>query len=227
MSQHLLVIEDEAELRDGLKMNFEFEGYRVSAAEDGIAGLELALSLMPDLVILDIMLPRMNGYDICRRIRSAGLDVPVLLLTIKREETERVLGFEVGADDYVLKPFSIRELSARVKALLRRTGAQRDGTHSLTLGDVEIDLERQVVLKKRKRVQLSFREFEVLRCLAARIGDVVTRDELLAEALGYSPLASSRAVDNLVVGLRKKLEANYHKPRHILTAYGIGYKLVP
>ncbi len=227
MSQHLLVIEDEAELRDGLKMNFEFEGYRVSAAEDGIAGLELALSLMPDLVILDIMLPRMNGYDICRRIRSAGSDVPVLLLTIKRAETERVLGFDVGADDYVLKPFSIRELSARVKALLRRAGARRAETHTLTLGNVEIDLERQVVVRKGKRVRLSFREFEVLRCLAARIGDVVTRDELLAEALGYSPLASSRAVDNLVVGLRKKLEANYHNPRHILTAYGIGYKLVP
>lgn len=227
MSHHLLVIEDEAELRDGLRMNFEFEGYRVSAAEDGIAGLELALSLMPDLVIVDIMLPRMNGYDICRRIRSAGLDVPLLLLTVKREETERVLGFEVGADDYVMKPFSIRELSARVKALLRRSGARRAEKHALTLGNVEIDLERQVVLRKGKRVRLSFREFEVLRCLAARMGDVVTRDELLEEALGYSPLASSRAVDNLVVGLRKKLEANYHNPRHILTAYGIGYKLVP
>lgn len=227
MSQHLLVIEDEAELRDGLRMNFEFEGYRVSAAEDGITGLELALSLMPDLVILDIMLPRMNGYDICRRIRGAGLDVPVLLLTVKREEGERVLGFEVGADDYVLKPFSLRELSARVKALLRRSGARRGETHVLNLSDVEIDLERQVVLRKGKHVRLSFREFEVLRCLAARMGEVVTRDELLAEALGYSPLASSRAVDNLIVGLRKKLEANYHNPRHILTAYGIGYKLVP
>ena len=227
MSQHLLVIEDEAEMRDGLKMNFEFEGYRVSAAEDGIEGLELALSLMPDLVILDIMLPRMNGYDICRRIRGAGSNVPVLLLTVKKEEGERVLGFEVGADDYVLKPFSIRELSARVRALLRRSGAGQGEIHALTLGDVEIDLERQVVQRKGKRVRLSFREFEVLRCLAARMGDVVTRDELLAEALGYSPLASSGAVDNLVVGLRKKLERNYHNPRHILTAYGIGYKLVP
>jgi DNA-binding response OmpR family regulator len=227
MSQHLLLIEDEAEMRDGLKMNFEFEGYRVSAAEDGLEGLELALSLMPDVVILDIMLPRMNGYDVCRRIRGAGLDVPVLLLTVKKEEGERVLGFEVGADDYVLKPFSVRELSARVKALLRRGGAQQYESHVLKLSGVQIDLERQVVLRKGKQVRLSFREFEVLRCLAARMGDVVTRDELLAEALGYSPLASSRAVDNLVVGLRKKLEANYHNPRHILTAYGIGYKLVP
>ncbi|HXV63611.1 MAG TPA: response regulator transcription factor [Vicinamibacteria bacterium] len=227
MSHHLLVIEDEAQLRDGLRMNFEFEGYRVSAAEDGVTGLELALSLVPDLIILDIMLPRMNGYDICRRIRRAGLDVPVLLLTVKREEGERVLGFEVGADDYVLKPFSVRELSARVKALLRRSGARRAETHVLSLSGVEIDLERQVVLRKGKPVRLSFREFEVLRCLAARMGEVVTRDELLAEALGYSPLASSRAVDNLVVGLRKKLETNYHNPRHILTAYGIGYKLVP
>jgi DNA-binding response OmpR family regulator len=141
MSHHLLIIEDNAELRDGLRMNFEFEGYRVSAAEDGIAGLELALSLMPDLVIVDIMLPRMNGYDICRRIRSAALDVPLLVLTAKRGEKERVLGFEVGADDYVLKPFSVAELSARVKALLRRSGARRAEEHALTLGNVDIDLE--------------------------------------------------------------------------------------
>jgi DNA-binding response OmpR family regulator len=227
MAQHLLVIEDEAGLRDGLKMNFEFEGYRVSAANDGVTGLELALSLRPDLIIVDIMLPRMNGYDICRRVRGAGLDAPLLMLTVKREEKERLLGFEVGADDYVLKPFSIRELSARVKALLRRSGSRSVDRHVLKLSDVEIDLERQVVLRKGRPVRLSFREFEILRCLSARMGDVVTRDELLEEALGYSPLASSRAVDNLVVGLRKKLEADYHNPRHLLTAYGIGYKLVP
>lgn len=228
MSHHLLVIEDEGGLREGLRMNFEFEGYRVSAAEDGVIGLELALSLMPDLVILDVMLPRMNGFDVCRRIRGAGLDLPLLLLTVKSEEKERVLGFEVGADDYVLKPFSVRELSARVKALLRRSGSRAPGEEerSWTLGDVEIDLVRQIVMRRGKPVRLSFREFEVLRCLAARMGEVVTREELLEEALGYSPQASSRAVDNLVVGLRKKLEADYHNPRHILTAYGIGYKLV-
>lgn len=209
-------------------MNFEFEGYRVSSAEDGVTGLDLAMSLGPDLIILDVMLPRLNGFEVCRRIRGAGSDVPLLLLTVKREEKERVLGFEVGADDYVLKPFSIRELSARVKALLRRSGgAQPADPHVLKVNDAEIDFKRQIVRRRGKNVRLSFREFEVLRCLAARMGEVVTRDVLLEEALGYSPLASSRAVDNLVVGLRKKLETDYHSPRHILTAYGIGYKLVP
>lgn len=226
MTPHLLIIEDESGLLDGLRMNFEFEGYRVSTASDGVNGLELALSLSPDLIILDIMLPRMNGFEICRRIRAAGLEVPILVLTVKREEQERVRGLEIGADDYVLKPFSVRELSARAQALLRRSRSRSSTQHTWKLGDLEIDLARQVVTRGGRPVRLSFREFEVLRCLAARMGEVVTREELLEEALGYASSASSRAVDNIVVGLRKKLEGDYHHPRHILTAYGIGYKLV-
>jgi len=226
MAVHLLIVEDEGGLREGLRINFEFEGYRVSTAADGVVGLELALSLSPDLILLDVMLPRMNGFDVCRRIRAAGNKVPVLMLTVKREEKERVRGLEIGADDYVLKPFSVRELSARVKALLRRSKPHTVSEHLWRLGEVELDLVHQVVMRRGQAVRLSFREFEVLRCLAAHMGEVVTREELQQEVLGYSPAATSRAVDNIVVGLRKKLEADYHDPEHILTAYGIGYKLV-
>ncbi|MEE9264523.1 MAG: response regulator transcription factor [Vicinamibacteria bacterium] len=225
MSKHLLIVEDEEGLRQGLQMNFEFEGYRVSSASDGVAGLESALSLKPDLVILDIMLPRMNGFEVCRRVRAAGLAFPILILTVKRDEPERVRGLEIGADDYVLKPFSVQELSARVKALLRRSQPDPPERRTWKLGPVKIDLVRQIATRHGRPVRLSFREFEILRCLAARVGEVVTREELLGQALGYSPSACSRAVDNLIVSLRKKVD-DPHNPRHILTAYGVGYKLV-
>ncbi len=225
MSKHLLIVEDEEGLRQGLRMNFEFEGYRVSSTSDGVAGLESALSLKPDLVILDIMLPRMNGFEVCRRVRAAGLSFPILMLTVKRDEPDRVRGLEIGADDYVLKPFSVLELSARVKALLRRSQPHPPERRTWKLGAVKIDLVRQLATRHGRPVRLSFREFEILRCLAARLGEVVTREELLGQALGYSPAASSRAVDNLIVSLRKKID-DPHDPRHILTAYGVGYKLV-
>lgn len=225
MSQHLLIIEDEEGLRQGLSRNFEFEGYRVSSVADGVAGLELALSTRPDLVILDIMLPRMNGFDVCRRLRESGARTPVLMLTVCREETDRVRGFEMGADDYVLKPFNLEELSARVRALLRRS-QPASPRQSLKLGEVEVDLARQQASRRGRPIRLSFREFELLRCLTARLGEVVTREELLVRALGYSPSVSSRAVDTLVVNLRKKIEKDPHNPRHLLTAHGVGYKLV-
>jgi DNA-binding response OmpR family regulator len=198
----------------------------VSTAPDGVIGLEQALSLSPDLILLDVMLPRMNGFEVCRRIRDAGNDAPILMLTVKREEKERVRGLEIGADDYVLKPFSIRELSARVRALLRRSKPHTASEPLWKLGDVEVDFVHQRVRRGGEPVPLSFREFEVLRCLAAHMGEVVSREELQQEVLGYSAAATSRAVDNIVVALRKKLEADYHHPQHILTAYGIGYKLV-
>ena len=226
MAEHLLIVEDEEGLREGLRTNFEFEGYRVSLAKDGVEGLESALTLKPDLVILDIMLPRMNGFEVCRRVRAAGHDFPIMMLTVRRGEPERIRGFEIGADDYVLKPFSVQEVSARVKALLRRSQPHPAEQRTWKLGGVKIDLVRQQATRQGRPMRLSFREFEILRCLAARAGEVVTREELLGQALGYSPSASSRAVDNLIVSLRKKIEQDPHNPRHILTAYGVGYKLV-
>ena len=226
MSEHLLIVEDEEGLREGLRTNFEFEGYRVSLARDGVEGLESALTLKPDLVILDIMLPRMNGFEVCRRVRAAGHDFSIMMLTVRCGEPERIRGFEIGADDYVLKPFSVQEVSARVKALLRRSQPHPSEQRTWKLGGVKIDLVRQQATRQGRPVRLSFREFEIMRCLAARTGEVVTREELLGQALGYSPSASSLAVDNLIVSLRKKIEQDPHNPRHILTAYGVGYTLV-
>jgi DNA-binding response OmpR family regulator len=177
-------------------------------------------------VILDVMLPGLNGFDVCRRLRASGSNALVLMLTVRKEEPDRVLGFEVGADDYVLKPFSIQELSGRVRALLRRFSTKAADLPRLRLGNVEVDFGRQKAVRKGRVVKLSFREFELLRYLADRRGEVVTREDLLKHVLGYSTEATSRAVDNLIVHLRKKIEPDPREPKHILTAYGIGYKLV-
>jgi DNA-binding response OmpR family regulator len=223
---HLLIVEDDEGLREGLRRNFEYEGYRVSTAADGQSGLDAAISLKPDLIVLDIMLPRMNGFDLCRKLRTAGRDTLILMLSVRKEESERIRGFDVGADDYVLKPFSIQELSGRVRALLRRSQPHPAEEIRFRLGNLDIDFARQQAGRRGRPVKLSFREFELLRYLAARRGEVVTREELMRYVLGYSPEATSRAVDNLIVHLRKKIEIDPHNPRHILTAYGIGYKLV-
>jgi DNA-binding response OmpR family regulator len=223
---HLLIVEDDEGLREGLRRNFEYEGYRVSTAADGIAGLEAAVSLDPQLLILDVMLPGLNGFDVCRRLRAGGATTPILLLTVRKEEPDRVLGFDVGADDYVLKPFSVQELSGRVRALLRRSQGSASESSRLRLGAVEVDFARQQVSLRGRQLKLSFREFELLRYLAGRRGEVVTREDLMKHVLGYSPEATSRAIDNLIVHLRKKVEVDPRAPRHILTAYGIGYKLV-
>jgi DNA-binding response OmpR family regulator len=223
---HLLIVEDDEGLREGLRRNFEYEGYRVSTAADGQSGLDAAISLKPDLIVLDIMLPRMNGFDVCRKLRTAGRDTLILMLSVRKEESERIRGFDVGADDYVLKPFSIQELSGRVRALLRRSQPHPAEEIRFRLGNLDIDFARQQAGRRGRPVKLSFREFELLRYLAARRGEVVTREELMRYVLGYSPEATSRAVDNLIVHLRKKIEIDPHNPRHILTAYGIGYKLV-
>jgi DNA-binding response OmpR family regulator len=223
---HLLIVEDDEGLREGLRRNFEYEGYRVSTAPDGPSGLEAAVALEPHLVILDVMLPGLNGFDVCRKLRASGANTPILMLSVRKEEPDRVRGFDVGADDYVLKPFSVQELSGRVRALLRRSRSKQPDEHRLRLGAAEVDFARQQVTRRGRPVKLSFREFELLRYLAARRGDVVTREDLMKHVLGYSPEATSRAIDNLIVHLRKKIEADPRDPRHILTAYGIGYKLV-
>jgi len=223
----ILLADDERSIAVTLGDSLKDAGHSVELVDNGNTALDRLRRQRYDLLITDIRMPGKDGIELLKAAKGLGADIEVIVITGHGTIPTAVEAIRHGAYDYVLKPFSVRELSARVKALLRRSGARRAEKHALTLGNVEIDLERQVVLRKGKHVRLSFREFEVLRCLAARMGDVVTREELLEEALGYSPLATSRAVDNLVVGLRKKLEANYHKPRHILTAYGIGYKLVP
>jgi len=224
----ILVIEDELPIAKGLISNLEFEGYEVLSAPDGPTGLELALSGRADLIVLDIRLPGMDGYQICRRIRERGLGTPVIMLTARGEEVDRILGLELGADDYVTKPFSVRELLARIKAVLRRAAPAEDAEDSgvLSFGGVKIDFERFEASMDDREVRLSAKEFAILQLLWGREGKVVSRDDILNEVWGYDVFPTTRTVDNHIMDLRSKLERDPSNPRHILTVHGVGYRLV-
>jgi len=224
----ILVIEDELPIAKGLIRNLEFEGYEVLSAADGPAGLELALSGRADLIVLDIRLPGMDGYQICRRIREQGLGTPIIMLTARGEELDRVLGLELGADDYVTKPFSVRELLARIKAVLRRAAPveETEDAGVLVFGGVTVDFERFEASMEGREVHLSAREFAILQLLWGREGKVVSRDDILNEVWGYDVFPTTRTVDNHVMDLRSKLERDPSNPCHILTVHGVGYRLV-
>jgi len=224
----ILVIEDELPIAKGLISNLEFEGYEVLSAPDGPTGLELALSGRADLIVLGIRLPGMDGYQICRRIRERGLGTPVIMLTARGEEVDRILGLELGADDYVTKPFSVRELLARIKAVLRRAAPAEDAEDSgvLSFGGVKIDFERFEASMDDREVRLSAKEFAILQLLWGREGKVVSRDDILNEVWGYDVFPTTRTVDNHIMDLRSKLERDPSNPRHILTVHGVGYRLV-
>jgi DNA-binding response OmpR family regulator len=226
--KRILIIEDDLAILRGLKDNLEYEAYDVQTATEGEQGYSLIREKKPDLIILDLMLPRMNGYELCRRVRDEGVTTPILMLTARGEEVDRVLGLDLGADDYVTKPFSVPELLARVRAILRRVQRSKSGDllQELHFGDVEIDFRRFEARKAKKMLAMSRKEFGVLRILAARAGEVVTRDELLDEVWGYDQFPTTRTVDNHVALLRNKLEDNPAKPRHLITVHGVGYKLV-
>ncbi|HSP66799.1 MAG TPA: response regulator transcription factor [Bryobacteraceae bacterium] len=222
--QRILIIEDEPDLLRGLALNLKAEGYGVLTASRGDLGLEQALRDRPELVLLDIMLPGMNGLDVCRELRRKGFEAPIIMLTAKAEEVDRVVGLEIGADDYVTKPFGIRELLARIRARLRRhVPAQETG---LRLGPVEIDLDKHEATRAGQRIELTGKEFDVLRLLARHRGEIVTRDRLLEEVWGYETYPTTRTVDNHILRLRQKLEEDPANPRYILSIYGEGYKLV-
>jgi DNA-binding response OmpR family regulator len=223
----ILIIEDDLALLRGLKDNFEEEGYRVSTATDGETGYRKIREDGPDLVILDLMLPKMSGYEVCRMVRDDGITTPILMLTARGEEADRILGLDLGADDYVSKPFSIREVLARVRALLRRANPPTALPDELRFDDVVVDFRRCEASKDGRPVELTRREYGVLRFLAARSGDVVGRHELLEEVWGSRDYITVRTVDNHVASLRAKLEEKASKPRHLLTMRGIGYKFVP
>ncbi len=221
----ILVVEDERAILEGLRDNLEFEGYRVLTAADGETGLKIATEQHPDVIVLDLMLPRLSGYEVCRRLRAAKITTPILMLTARGEEMDRVLGLDLGADDYVTKPFSIRELAARIRALLRRTKPEHGAPLEVHFGDVRVDFERYETFKNGSAVDLTRKEFAVMRLLAARPGVAVTRDELLEQVWGYDARQSTRTVDNHIAALRSKLEAP-GEPRHLITIHGVGYKLV-
>jgi len=220
----ILIIEDEPDLLRGLSLNLKAEGYAVLTAARGDTGTELALRERPDLILLDIMLPGMNGLDVCRELRKRGFSAPIIMLTAKAEEVDRVVGLEIGADDYVTKPFGIRELLARIRARLRRHSGESGS--KLKFGDVEIDFAKHEASRGGGRVELTGKEFEVLRLLARHRGEIVTRDLLLEEVWGYESYPTTRTVDNHILRLRQKLEEDPSDPRFILSIYGEGYKLV-
>jgi DNA-binding response OmpR family regulator len=224
----ILVVEDDLAILRGLKDNLEFESYEVLTAGDGESGYQLVKEKKPDLVILDIMLPRMSGHELCRKVRGEGIVTPILMLTARSEEKDRVTGLDLGADDYVTKPFSVPELLARVRALIRRVQQSKSGDlpGELRFDDVVIDFRCFEARRAGQFLEMSRKEFGVLRLLAARDGEVVRRDELLDEVWGYDQFPTTRTVDNHIALLRGKLERDPANPRRILTVYGVGYRLV-
>ena len=222
----VLVVEDDPAILRGLADNLTFEGYEVCTAIDGDSGYRAYANQHPNLIVLDLMLPRMSGLELCRKLRSEGAQIPILMLTAKSEESDRVLGLDLGADDYVTKPFSLRELLARVRALLRRAQPDAQLPDELRFGNVEIDFLRFEARRNGKPVEMTRKEYAILRLLASRSGRAVTRDELLNEVWGYEVYPVSRTVDNHVAGLRAKLEHDPARPQYIRTVHGIGYKFV-
>ncbi|MFB3903034.1 MAG: response regulator transcription factor [Acidobacteriota bacterium] len=223
----ILIIEDEPDLRKGLEVNLSREGFKVFQANNGETGISLAIKHNPDLILLDVMMPGMNGIDVCREIRRKGLETPIIMLTARSDEIDRVVGLEVGADDYVTKPFSVRELVARIRARLRRVvKADEDGLLRYAFGNVELDFEKLQARRAGEPIDLTPREFDILRLLIQCRGEVVTRDRLLDEVWGFESFPTTRTVDNFIMKLRKKLEDNPTDPKHILSIYGEGYKFV-
>jgi|ERR1051325_5765476 DNA-binding response OmpR family regulator len=223
--ERILIIEDELPMRTALQDVLVSEGYRVLAAADGEAGLQRALEEKPDLLLLDIMMPKLDGYAVCAELRRLAIPVPILMLTAKGQVEDRVQGLDVGADDYLVKPFSTEELLARVRALLRRTRRERQLPTKLKLGETEIDLVRQTAMRGRKELHLTAKEFAMLRLMAEAPGEPVSRERFLDAVWGYTAFPTTRTVDNHIASLRSKLEPEPEEPRWLKTVHGVGYKL--
>ena len=222
----IVIVEDDPAILRGLADNLRFESYDVLTATDGETGYQLIRDKRPDLVVLDLMLPRLSGYEVCRKLRSSGVDTPILMLTARGEETDRILGLDLGADDYVTKPFSVLELLARVRALLRRAGPLKTKLDELRFDDVVIDFRSYEARRGTRIIEMTRKEFGMLQLLASRAGEVVTRDDLLADVWGYESLPTTRTIDTHVASLRAKLEENPSEPRRLQTIHGVGYKWV-
>jgi len=223
----ILIVEDQEDLLKGLEINLSKEGYQVLKATRGDTGLNLAIKENPDLIILDVMLPGMNGLDVCRELRQKGSEVPIIMLTAKSEEIDRVLGLEIGADDYVTKPFSLRELLARIRVCLRRQPPHPASTlGKYRFGRIEIDFEKLRATRQSDPLELTPREYDMLQLLIRCRGEVVTRDRMLNEVWGYEVYPTTRTVDTHILKLRQKVEDDPANPQYILTIYGEGYKFV-
>jgi two-component system alkaline phosphatase synthesis response regulator PhoP len=223
----VLLIDDEPALVMGVRDAFEHNGFSVAAATDGQTGLDLALSNQYDLIILDLMLPKKDGMEVCRELRNKGNWTPVIMLTARSGEPERVAGLELGADDYVTKPFSIRELVARAKALLRRSALPENAAERAYVGESVVDFKQYVVFKGNDRNPLTPMEVSLLRLFLSHPNEVITRDRLLNEIWGFNAFPTTRTIDTFLLRLRYKTEANPRRPVHFITVHGAGYKFVP
>lgn len=223
----LLIIEDEQDLIKGLKLNLSDEGYDVDWALNGAEGFRKAVEENPDLIILDIMIPEMDGLEVCRKLRQKNINTPVIMLTAKGGEIDKVVGLEIGADDYLTKPFSIRELLARIKARLRHSESQGNPVHqSYSFGNVEIDFARFKVRHKGKELDLTSLETDIIRYFIIHRGEVVSRNDLLDRIWGYESFPTTRTIDNHILKLRKKIEDDPSHPRYIISVYGGGYRFI-
>jgi DNA-binding response OmpR family regulator len=224
----ILIVEDEPSMQLGLKDNLELESYTVDVASEGESGLSKIKNNQYDLILLDVMLPKLSGFDVCKAARSAGILTPIILLTARGEEIDKVVGLELGADDYITKPFSVRELLARVKALLRRSN-KMDGNHDdkkINIGRIQINFSAFHANENGSEVKFSHKEFEILQYLYSNKNQVVSRYDLLEKVWGYDEQPTTRTVDNFMVRLRQKIEINPNQPKIILTVHGSGYKLI-
>ncbi len=227
MSKKVLIVEDDPGISLSLKDEFESLGYTVMKANNGRKGLTIARQKSPDLIILDLMLPVMDGYDVCRELRNEGNRTPIIMLTAKNKEIDKVLGLELGADDYVTKPFSLRELMARVRAVLRRTSERVEDIDTFCFGQIELDFRRYEAKKKGKKLDLTPLQFQILKLLIRNKGEVLSRDELLDEIWGRDNVwISHRTIDSHIANIRKKIENDPANPKHILSIRGVGYKFV-
>lgn len=222
----ILIVEDEPNMRLGLKDNLEFEGYQVEIATDGKQGLEKIESQDFHLVLLDVMLPEMSGFDVCKTVRKKGIQTPIILLTAKGEEIDKVLGLELGADDYITKPFGLRELLARIKAVLRRGAAPQTDSKEVNIGRMWVNFNAYTSTLDDQPVKMSHKEFEILKYLWENRNETVSRYKLLEDIWGYNEQPTTRTVDNFILKLRQKIETNPEEPQLILTVHGVGYKLL-
>jgi two-component system alkaline phosphatase synthesis response regulator PhoP len=220
----VLIVEDDDSMAVALRDGFEYEGYEVVVARDGSEGMKMATGEDPDLIILDVMLPKITGLDICKQLRNDGNDVPIIMLTARGQEVDKVLGLKLGADDYVTKPFSFMELMARVEAVLRRTGKIKEEIESYEFGDIRVDFRQHEVRKAGNLVDFSAREFRLLEFFIEHRGEVISRDQLLDGVWGYENMPFTRTVDMHIAKLRKKIEDDPHDPQHLVTVHRVGYK---
>ena len=227
MSKTILVIEDDVSILRGLRDNLKFEEYEVLTATDGQEGIILALEKSPDLVLLDIMLPGISGYDICRKVKEQKPDLPIIMLTARSKEVDKIAGLDLGADDYVTKPFSTPELLARIRAALRRAQNKTPVQEKYSFGKVIMDFKQYQTFINNEEVHLSAREYAIMKFLIEHAGEVIHRHALLDEVWGYESYPTTRTVDNYILDLRKKLEEVPSNPKHILSIRGVGYKFTP